>query len=169
MNQIASYLTVDVPGPRVRKLAAALSAPRLSLSGHATGQLTVANVGRTAAMFWGESDTAATPGTGSPAQARFDRSLLPKARERSLRVTARSSWPISFVTMHVHVLYPSTTDATTAEIDLSKRVLVVEPVPTGVLAAGVLGFGGFAVRRRRSSEARRRHRIARKRRRVAYR
>ena len=136
VNQIASYLTVDVPGPRVRKLTAHLAASGLSFSAIARGRLTVENVGRTAAVFWGEQDTSASPGTASPAQQRFDRSLLPAGRVRSISISARSAWPIGFVTMRVRLSYPARTDAATTEIDLSKRVLVIEPIPLAV--AGVL-------------------------------
>jgi hypothetical protein len=155
VNQIASYLTIDVPGPRVRKLSARVAASRISFSGHTRGLLTVVNVGHAAVVYWGEQDTEATPGRGSPAQQRFDRSLLPAGRVRSFAVTARSEWPISLVTMRFRLVYPTTSDATTTEIEASRRVLVIEPVPAGILVAVIAALVGAAVWRRRSRAARR--------------
>ena len=57
--------------------------------------------------------------------------------------------------MHVHVVYPAKTDAATAEIDLSKRVLVVEPVPTAILGVVMIGGLGAAVHRSRRRRAKR--------------
>jgi len=151
INQIGSFVTVDVPGPRVRRLKASFHVPSLALSGRARGTVRIANTGRAAVRFWGEADTKASPG-GSGQQQRFDPSLLPAGRYRYLDVSAKPPWPIGLVTMTVHLIYPGRTDATTKELTVSKRVLVINPIVVIALASLLLLlFGVFVVwwRRRR--------------------
>ena len=149
-NQIGSYVTIDVPGPRLRALAAKLELPGIAFASHARGALYVHNVGKAAVIYWGENDTGAAPGKSSPSQARFDRSLLPIGRSRKIEVTAGSAFPIAVVTMRVHLFYPGRTLATSKEIVLTKHVLVVQPAAVFVLGTLLLaGLIWFARRRRR--------------------
>jgi DNA polymerase III delta prime subunit len=164
INQIGSFVTVDVPGPRVRRLKASLHVPSLALSGRARGTVRIANIGRAAVRFWGEEDTKALPG-GSGQQQRFDPSLLPAGRYRYLDVSAKPPWPIGMVTMTVHLIYPGRTEATTKELTVSKRVLVINPIVVIALASLLLLlFGVFVVwwRRRRRGPLPCPHRLRRR-------
>jgi hypothetical protein len=157
INQIGSFLTVDVPGPRVRELQASLHLPGVTIGGEATGKLQVSNIGRAAVRFWGENDTSSSPG-GTRLQHRLDPSLVPVGRSRSFAVTGTSEWPVGMVTMTVHIVYPGRTDASTREIVLTKRVLVIQPWV--VLAAFAMSVGIpllliYRRRRRAAAEARR--------------
>jgi len=127
INQIGSFVTIDVPGPRVRQLVASFHLPRLSLSTRAHGTLRVVNAGKAAVRFWGEQDTNSSPG-GSPQQLRFDPSLLPTGRYRVVDVSAKPAWPVGMVTMTVHLTSPGRTEATTKELTVTKQVLVISPI-----------------------------------------
>jgi hypothetical protein len=151
INQIGSFITVDVPGPRTRKLMAIFNVPSVVFGSGVNGTLRVANIGRTAVRFWGENDTTSSPG-GSFAQQRLDPSLLPSDRSRFFSVRAKPAWPIGMVKMTVHVIYPGRTESTTREMTFSKQVLVVSPVvPAGIggLLLAVLLFWWTMRRRRR--------------------
>ena len=150
INQIGSYVTIDVPGPRIRTLTADLHLPGFASANDVRAKLHVQNTGKSAAMFWGENDTTATPGSSAPRQARLDRSLLPAGRSRTIVVEAKPSFLVAMVTMHVHILYPGRTDAGTTEIVLTKKVLVVQPAAVVLLGAILLIAGiWYALRRRR--------------------
>ena len=164
VNQIGSYVTIDVPGPRTRVLAADLDLPSYAISSRAHATVRVRNEGRAAAVFWGESDATAMPGSPAPAQARIAGSLLPRGRSRSIVVEAKSSFPIALITMHIHIFYPGRNNATTREITLSKRVLLVQPAalwaPPGALLVGLLFLGRRRRKRRRRQTFGRRRRPA---------
>ena len=149
VNQIGSYITIDVPGPRTRTLTADLHLPSFALTSHVRAKLHIHNVGKSAAMFWGENDTTATPGSSTPRQARLDRSLLPAGRSRTIVVEAKPSFLVAMVTMHVHILYPGRTDAGTTEIVLTKHVLVVQPAAVVLLGAILIVAGIWYAHRRR--------------------
>ena len=149
INQIGSFVTIDVPGPRIRKIAAAFDLPRFVLASHVRGTLRIVNTGRAAVRFWGENDTTSTPG-GSPKQQRLEPSLLPTGTSRYVNVTGKSAWPVGILTMTVHVTYPDRTEVATRELIFSKRVLVVSPWV--LLAFAILlmcGWGAFWQARRR--------------------
>jgi LPXTG-motif cell wall-anchored protein len=155
IHQVGSYITIDVPGPRTRALTADLRLASFALtSRHVHAKLHVHNVGKAAAVFWGENDTTAMPGSSTPLQARLERSLLPTGRTRTIVVEAKPSFLVAFVTMHVHIFYPGRTDAGTTEIVLTKRVLVVHPAALVILGIILIGAGIWYRRRRRK---RRRH------------
>ncbi len=61
INQIGSFVTIDVPGPRMRKLTAIFDVPSIVLGSRVSGVLRVANVGPSAVRFWGENDTTSQP------------------------------------------------------------------------------------------------------------
>ena len=69
VNQIGSFVTVDVPGPRVRALTGHFDMPSFVLGSHVAGTLQVSNVGHAVARFWGESDTTSSPGSSSSSSA----------------------------------------------------------------------------------------------------
>jgi LPXTG-motif cell wall-anchored protein len=158
INQIGSYITIDVPGPRTRTLAADLDLPSFALTSHLHAKLHVHNVGKSAAMFWGENDTTAAPGSSAPTQARLERSLLPAGRSRTIVVEAKPSFLVAMVTMRVHILYPGRTDAGTTEIVLTKRVLVVQPAAVVLLGALLIVAGIWYARRRRKRRRQRKPR-----------
>jgi hypothetical protein len=156
INQIGSFVTVDVPGPRERRLQAAFHVPGVTLGGEATGSLQVANVGRAAVRFWGENDVRASG--GARVQHRLDPSLVPAGRSRTFAVAGGSSWPVGMVTMTVHIVYPGRTEAATREVILRRRVLVIHPwvVFAGMGAVVALPLLLIYRRRRRATaEARR--------------
>jgi hypothetical protein len=153
INQIGAFVTIDVPGPRIRKLAALFDLPGLSLSTRARGTVRIANTGRAAVRFWGEQDSRSVPG-GSAEQQRFDPSLLPTGRYRLLDVSAKPAWPVGMVTMTVHLVYPGRTEASTKELTVTKQVLVINPIVPAALAIVLLVTAGiFWWRRRRRRRA----------------
>ena len=156
LNQIGSFVTVDVPGPRERRLQAVLHVHGVTLGSQASGTLQVANVGRAAVRFWGENDVRASG--GSPRQQRLQPSLVPVRRSRAFVVAGGSSWPVGMVTMTVHIVYPARTEAATRQIVLRKRVLVIHPwvVPAAIGLSVVVPLLLIRRRRRRAvAEARR--------------
>jgi hypothetical protein len=153
INQIGSFVTIDVPGRRLRKLDGVLGVPGFVLGSQASGTLQVTNVGHAAVDFWGETDTNASPG-GKLQQTRLHTYLLPEGRTRTLTVSGKPAWPIGFVTLTSHIVYPGRTEATTKELTFSKRVLVISPwvfVAAGVLILAA-GLGIARARRRRKPD-----------------
>jgi hypothetical protein len=152
INQIGSFVTIDVPGPRVRKLSATFDVPSFVLASHVGGTLRIANTGRAAVRFWGENDTTSSPG-GTFEQQRLDPSLLPTGTSRYVSVSGKPAWPVGIVTMTVHVTYPGRTEATTKELIFSKRILVVSPwVLLGLAILLATAFGIFWQARRRRAD-----------------
>jgi hypothetical protein len=143
INQIGGFFTIDIPGPRDRRLAADLKLPGWSILGlqlfvgsDLNGTLHVHNIGQAAVRFWGETDTTTTG--GSPSQMRIPISLVPSLRERTFVVASKPAWPIGFVHMQVRIVYPTTTETATTEILFTRSVLVIDPLVFVVLAILVL-------------------------------
>lgn len=150
INQIGSFVTLDVPGPRDRELSASLDGPGFALSSHADETLRVRNVGHAAVRFWGENDTTSFPGGSRPKQQRIDTSLLPIGHERSFTLAGKPAWPIGLVTVKVRVTYAGRTEDATQEIVLQRRVLVVHPLALVALIVLVIAAPAWwTVRRRR--------------------
>jgi hypothetical protein len=158
INQIGAFLTVDVPGPRVRSLAADLITDGfnwgpihlgwLVVGTQIAGKLAVENTGASSVLFFGENDVTSAPISGSPSQQRISRSLLPIRRSRSFAVTAAPAFPIDVVTMSDVVTYPDRTGTGTLDIVLSKSMLVINPWVLVVLLAIVLLIAGWRLRAR---------------------
>ena len=148
INQIGSFLTIDVPGPRLRKLNGELGLPGFVLGSQANGTLQITNVGHASVDFWGETDTNASPG-GKLQQTRLQTYLLPEGRTRTLTVSGKPAWPIGFVTLTSHIVYPGRTEATTKELTLSKRVLVISPWVLIVLGGLLVAIALVIIRARR--------------------
>jgi len=127
INQIGSFVTLDVPGPRQARLRVDLRLPSFQLGRQAQGSVRIANVGHSSVRFWGESDTTSWPAGSVPVQQRFDPSLAPVGTTRSLRVTARPAWPIGFVWVHGQIVYPTANLTSTKQAVFDRRVLVVAP------------------------------------------
>jgi len=169
VNEIGSFLTIDVPGPRVRKLQASMqlnrsvfahiAIPGVVIGSHVRGQLMIRNVGTTEVRFWGEVDSSSSPAGGAAGQNRIDKSLIPRGHVRTFFVTGKPSWPIGFVTLTARVFYPGDTESSTREIDMSKRVLVISPWV--LLAVVILLIAGFWYWRRRRGRRRARATIPR--------
>jgi hypothetical protein len=160
VNEIGSFFTIDVPGPRVRKLIgdlqinpsviAHIRLPSIVIGSRAHGLLHVRNVGPTEVRFWGEVDSSST---GSAAgQDRIDKSLIPRGHVRTFTVVGKPVWPIDFVKLTARVFYPGQTETSTQEIDLSKSVLVISPWV--IVAAIVLLVAGVWYWRRRRKRRR---------------
>jgi hypothetical protein len=151
INQIGAFFTVDVPGPRLRKLVGSFELPSFVVGSHASGTLRITNVGKAAVRFWGESDTTSSPG-GRLHELRLEPSLLPVARSRTLTVSGKPRWPIGIVTVTARVTYPGRTEAETKELTFSKRVLVISPWVPVAAALLVLCMGlWWRMRRARSA------------------
>ena len=138
VNQIGSFVTLDVPGPRLRLLTGHLHLPSLVFGSHADGHVRVTNIGHAAVSLWGENDTTSSPGGGVD-QERLGPSLLPVGRSRSIAVGGTPKWPVGIVTVTTHVTYPGRTASQTRELVLTSRVVVVSPWVPAALG------GGFAV------------------------
>jgi len=151
INQIGSFLTLDVPGPRLRLLTGHLHLPSFVLGSQASGEMRITNLGHAAVTLWGENDITSSPG-GAFQQDRLGPSLLPVGRSRSIAVTGKPRWPVGIVTVTTRVTYPGRTASETRELVLTRRVLVISPwVPAALggliaLLAAVLWW-----RRRRPS------------------
>ena len=156
VNQIGSFVTINVPGPRLRKLSAILAAPNFTFGTTTQGSVLITNVGHAAAQFWGENDTTSAPFGGVPSQQRIDTSLLPLRAARSFTVTAKPAWLIGIVTMKIHLVYPYLNANATNELSATQRVLVVTPAGAVLLAVLFLAscFALMYLRRRRA-----RHRL----------
>jgi hypothetical protein len=152
INQIGSFVTLDVPGPRRAGLQVTLRIPSFTLARQAYGSLQVVNVGHSAVRFWGENDTTSWPGGATPDQQRLDTSLAPVATTRSLAVTARPDWPVGFVQIQGQIIYPSATGSATTQVAFSRRVLVIDPwviiVAAVLLLAAAFQAGTRQLRRR---------------------
>ncbi|MDP9233567.1 MAG: hypothetical protein M3P01_03335 [Actinomycetota bacterium] len=158
INQIGGFFTINIPGPRDRRLAANLELPGWSILGfhvflgtELNGILHIQNIGKTAVQFWGETDTTATG--GSPGQMRIPISLIPSLRERTYIVTGKPAWPIGFVHMQVRIVYPTTTETTTTQIVFTRTNLVINPLVFVVLAVFVMVAIWRRVRVRRRKAA----------------
>ncbi len=111
------------------------------------GTLHVHNIGASTVQFWGETDTTTTG--GDPGQIRIPKSIVPSSHERTFAIVTKPAWPIGFVHMHVMVIYPTTTDATTTQIEFTRSVLVINPIVFVILALIVAFVVWRRVRARR--------------------
>jgi hypothetical protein len=158
INQIGAFLTIDVPGPRVRALSADLTTTgfnwgpihinTLVVGDHVDGRLTVRNIGSSSVLFFGENDVTSAPISGSPSQQRIRRSLLPIGRSRWFAVAAQSAFPIDLVTMTDIVSFPDRTGTGTLQVVRTKTVLVISPWVIVVVGALLAAFGGWRLRAR---------------------
>ena len=155
VNQIVSFVTLDVPGPRVRELAAAIDGSGFVFGTKFDATVDVHNTGKAAARFWAESNTTASPGDDASHQQRIEKLLLPKGRSRSFSVSGKPNWFGGVVTVKVRVTYNDQTDTSTREIVLTKRVVVVNPIGLAV-AIILIGLAVVLLLRRRSRNRRRR-------------
>lgn len=151
INQIGSFLTLDVPGPRLRLLTGHLHLPSFVLGSQASGEMRITNLGHAAVTLWGENDITSSPG-GAFQQDRLGPSLLPVGRSRSIAVTGKPRWPVGIVTVTTRVTYPGRTASETRELVLTRRVLVISPwVPAAVGGVIALLAAVWWWRRRRPS------------------
>jgi hypothetical protein len=158
INQIGAFLTINVPGPRIRALSADLSTTgfqggpiridTLVIGDHVDGKLTVRNIGPSSALFYGENDVTSAPISGSPSQQRISRSLLPIGRSRWFAVAAQPAFPIDLVTMSDIVTYPDRSGTGTLQIVRTKTVLVINPWVIVVVCALLVVLVGWRLRAR---------------------
>jgi hypothetical protein len=148
VNQIGSFLTLDVPGPRLRRLVGRLRLPGFVLGSHVEGALRLTNTGKASLSFWGEDDTTSSPG-GRFRQVRLDPSLLPVGRSRTIVVAGKPHWPVGIVRVTARVMYPGRTAAETQELTYTRRVIVVSPWVLVALGGLVLASVVFWTMRRR--------------------
>ncbi|MFN8035852.1 MAG: hypothetical protein U0V73_07960 [Acidimicrobiia bacterium] len=148
INQIGSYFTVDVPGPRDWRIEATLALPTFKLGGEVDGKVVVRNVGRSSLRFWGDVTERFFP-FGSPKQQRIEKLFLPSGKWRSIPVSAAPRWGIGIVTVPARISYPSGTDGSTSvETVVTKKVFVVHPLYLVALAV-IVSAGAFRIVRRR--------------------
>jgi hypothetical protein len=158
INQIGAFLTINVPGPRVRALSADLSTigfnwgpihiNTLVIGDRVDGKLTVRNIGPSSVLFYGENDVTSSPITGSPSQQRISKSLLPIGRSRWFAVAAQPAFPIDFVTMSDVVAYPDRSGTGTLQIVRTRTVLVISPWVVVVVCALLALLAGWRLRAR---------------------
>jgi hypothetical protein len=158
INQIGAFLTIDVPGPRVRALSAELSTigfnwgpihiNNLVVGDRVDGKLTVRNIGPSSVLFYGENDVTSAPITGSPSQQRISRSLLPIGRSRWFAVAGHPAFPIDLVTMTDVVAYPDQTGTGTLQIVRTRTALVISPWVIVVVCALLALLVGWRLRAR---------------------
>jgi hypothetical protein len=158
INQIGAFLTIDVPGPRIRALSADLSTTgfnwgpihinTLVIGDHVDGRLTVRNIGSSSVLFFGENDVTSAPISGSPAQQRIGRSLLPIGKSRWFAVAAESAFPIDVVTMTDIVSFPDRTGTGTLQVVRTRTVLVISPWVIVIVGALLAAFGSWRLRAR---------------------
>ena len=166
INQIGAFLTINVPGPRVRALAATLSTTgfqwgpihidSLVIGDHVDGRLTVYNIGHASALFYGENDVTSAPIAGSARQQRISRSLLPSGKSRWFPVTAQPAFLVDLVTMTDIVTFPDQTGIGTLQVMRSKTVLVISPWILVLVGAVLAALVGWQLRRRRRRQLERR-------------
>jgi hypothetical protein len=149
INQIGSYVTLDVPGRRVRALRASLDLPGVQVADTASGSLRVDNAGDAVVRFWGEITGSSSPAAGTPEQRRIDPAILPVGRHRSFPVEAAPAWPVALVTMTAALTYPGETEATTEGTVVSDRVLLIHPWVLALVVSLLLGGIAVAARMRR--------------------
>ncbi|MGH9013411.1 MAG: hypothetical protein ACRDZ1_05685 [Acidimicrobiia bacterium] len=153
INEIGSFLTIDVPGKRDWRLEADLDLPTFVLGSQASGEIDVRNIGRSSLQFWGDITKRISP-WGVVDQDRIDPKLyLPAGKERAVPISASPRWGIGIVNVPVRVSYPSGTNgATSNEILITKRVIVIHPlwvVALGLLLLGLVVYIWRRLRRRR--------------------
>ena len=140
INQVGDFVTIDIPGPRVRKLGGLLTVAGVTIGpiqiGDAlAGQVLVRNIGPSAVLFYGENDVTAAPFGNAPDQIRFPTSLLPIGRSRVVAVSGQPVFPIAVVTMSVTLTYPGLTEASTQQLVLTNSTLVISPWVLAVVIA----------------------------------
>jgi len=170
VNEIGSFITLDVPGPRVRLLRAGMDIDPTVIGGvripwfvvgtEAHGSMEVTNAGRSQVQYWGEIDGSTWPG-GAPAQTRLDRSLLPIGREKTYRLSTAHVWLIGMATVRSIIVYPKVNDQSTTQIVLVRHVLVVTPWLIAAVAIAIALLVWRVVRRRRRRRRRAREKPAR--------
>ncbi|HXC75524.1 MAG TPA: hypothetical protein VNU19_00585 [Candidatus Acidoferrum sp.] len=158
INQIGAFLTIDVPGPRVRALSADLTTTgfnwgpihidALVVGDQVDGRLTVRNIGASSVLFFGENDVTSAPISGPPSQERITRSLLPIGRSRWFAVAAQPAFPIDLVTMTDTVSFPDRTGTGTLQVLRTKTVLVISPWVIVVVCGALALLGGWRLRAR---------------------
>jgi hypothetical protein len=158
INQIGAFLTIDVPGPRVRALSADLSTigfnwgpihiNTLVIGDRVDGKLKVHNIGPSSVLFYGENDVTSAPISGAPSQQRIRRSLLPIGRSRWFAVAAHPTFPINFVTITDVVAYPDRSGTGTLQIVRTKTVLVISPWVIVAVCVLLALLGGWRLRAR---------------------
>lgn len=166
INQIGAFLTINVPGARVRAISADLSTAgfnwgpihinTLVIGTRVDGRLTVFNIGTSSVLFYGENDATSAPVGGPPAQQRIARSLLPIGTSRWFAVNAYPAFPIDLVTMNDIVTYPDRSGTGTLQIVRTKTVLVINPLVVVLVGVLLLVFAGWRLnaRHRRRLERR---------------
>ncbi len=159
INQIGDFVTINVPGPRVRRLSAVLLAPiggihlgDVVIGSGVVGSVKVRNIGKSAVQFWGENEVTTWLRGADPTQDRIGLSLLPGGLFRSFGVTAKPAFLIDVVTMTVSVTYLGTTLASTKQVLMSRSFLVINPwVIVAACALVILGLLWWTRSRRRRS------------------
>jgi hypothetical protein len=165
INEIGGFLTIDVPGPRVRSLTADLDTAgfnfgpihlaSLVIGNQVAGQLNVHNKGGAAVQFWGENDVTSWV-INPPTQQRIGKSLVPIGRSRSFVVGAEPGLLIDVVTLAVTVTYPDNTESSTKAILITRQMLVISPwaIVIVCLITALLAGWRLRVRLRRRALAR---------------
>ncbi len=144
VTAIGTYVLVDVPGPRDRRLDLALHAPTLSWSNTAVGDAVASNVGRSSLWYWGQQG-----------DQRLPRAFLPAHRFRTITVVADSAMGLGVARLHLQLFY-NCTDRQVCERDVARSVLLIHPAyPVATLALMFVTAVYFVRRHQRIRLARR--------------
>ncbi len=128
-NDIGAIVTLDVAGPRDRRLVASyvgVPAVSLSLSGSASGVVRAENVGRSTLQFSTTIETAGWPAP-NPSYATDKAHLLPPGLTWDMPVNVTSWLGIGRYTFHTTLVY-DITDQTTGEVAISRTVYIINPL-----------------------------------------
>ncbi|MGC1185745.1 MAG: hypothetical protein WBA31_11450, partial [Candidatus Dormiibacterota bacterium] len=167
INQIGSFVTINVPGPRAGRLTAAFRGPQgwhignFVLGSGVRGTLVVRNTGKTAVQFWGENNVT-SPLDGEPGQHRIPVSLVPAGRYREFSLGGAGWLPVDIVAMGISVTYPGRTSLSTRQILITRSYWVIAPwVILAFLIVVALLAAWWALPRRRHSGSASRARLGR--------
>jgi len=158
VNDIGGLVVLNVPGPRDRKLTAkyiGLPWLHISLSNSAWGIARAKSVGTSTVQY---STTIETNGWPSPKSSyrTVPAHLLPPGLTRDIPVSVSSWLGLGWYTIHTTLVYDRT-DQATAEVALSRTVIVLNPLWFLVFPAAAI-FWMWRRRRRRKTRRRGLHR-----------
>jgi hypothetical protein len=142
VGAVGGLFTIDVPGPRDRRLRAALELRRVVLDGSAEGRVRVTNVGRSSLYFWADHGVEVSPGGSAGSPERISRTFLPSGHNRSFPVGVSAPFGIGRARVLSNV-YHNGADNQVLEDTVTGDVWLVHPAyPTAVLVL-LLGLGAL--------------------------
>jgi hypothetical protein len=147
VGAVGGLFTIDIPGPRDRRLKAALELPGVVFGTSVEARVRVTNVGGSALYFWADHQVELSPGGSAGRPEWIKRTFLPSAHNRSFPVNVTAPLGIGRAQVLSNV-YHNGADNEVLEDTVTTGVWLVHPAyPTGVLIV-VLALGMRRVVRR---------------------